>query len=187
MIGNDIVDIATARSQSNWKHPRYLNKLFTSREQAYIHNSQDAFTAVWRLWTMKEAAYKLYTRYNPGRFYNPRAFDCTIAGDGGEVRFQDQNYYTQTRISAEYILSEARPEPDDFSSKVIAFRSEDCSEQGRFLKAEALEYLAYSRNIPLENLRVESCPFGIPKIIHNSTSIPVSFTHHGQYGAFAIS
>ena len=187
MIGNDIVDIAAARSQSNWQRPRYLTKLFTSREQRYIRNSQDAFTAVWRLWTMKEAAYKLYTRYNPGRFYNPRAFDCTIAGHTGEVWFKDQKYCTRTRISPGYILSEARPEPDNFSSKVIAFQSEDCSEQGRYLKAEALEYLAFLREVSVENLRLEISPFGIPKIIHNSTVIPVSFTHHGQYGAFAIS
>jgi hypothetical protein len=32
VIGNDIVDLALARKESNWKRPGYLNKIFTTKE-----------------------------------------------------------------------------------------------------------------------------------------------------------
>jgi hypothetical protein len=33
MIGNDVVDLALAQKESNWKRKGFLNKLFTSVEQ----------------------------------------------------------------------------------------------------------------------------------------------------------
>jgi len=76
MIGNDIVDIAEARQRSNWQRPRFLDKLFTLQEQQLIQNSDNSFLMVWRLWSMKESAYKLYTQLHPSRFYNPKQFEC---------------------------------------------------------------------------------------------------------------
>jgi phosphopantetheinyl transferase (holo-ACP synthase) len=37
VIGNDIVDLALARKESNWKRPGYLNKIFTTKEQLLFH------------------------------------------------------------------------------------------------------------------------------------------------------
>ena len=64
MIGTDIIDIVEAKKTSNWERPRFLEKLFTSNEQQLIHNSENKFVMVWRLWSMKEAAYKLYIQLN---------------------------------------------------------------------------------------------------------------------------
>ncbi|NNK71893.1 MAG: 4-phosphopantetheinyl transferase family protein [Flavobacteriaceae bacterium] len=187
MVGNDIVDISEAKSRSDWQRPRYLDKLFTTQEQAYIHKSEDSFRTVWRLWTMKEAAYKLHTQLNPGRFYNPRAFECTIAGNSGQVVFNDHRYFVATRITSDYILSEARLESNNLISKVIVFETDDCQEQGEYLKAKALELVADAQDVPVEDLRLETSDYGIPKIIYNSKVISLSLTHHGHFGAFAIS
>jgi lactate dehydrogenase-like 2-hydroxyacid dehydrogenase len=35
-IGNDIVDLALARKESNWKRPGYLNKIFTTNNFSFI-------------------------------------------------------------------------------------------------------------------------------------------------------
>ena len=78
MIGNDIVDIEEAKRMSNWQRPRFLEKIFTDKEQYLIKSSENPFILVWRFWSMKEAAYKLYTQLKPSRFYRPKSFECDI-------------------------------------------------------------------------------------------------------------
>jgi hypothetical protein len=41
VIGNDIVDLALARKESNWKRPGYLNKIFTTKEQLLISSAEN--------------------------------------------------------------------------------------------------------------------------------------------------
>lgn len=43
MVGNDIVDINEAKSASNWQRPRFLEKLFTTKEQFTIRNAETPF------------------------------------------------------------------------------------------------------------------------------------------------
>ena len=56
MIGNDIIDLALARKESNWLRSGFLDKIFTLREKLLISNSQNPETTVWNLWSRKEAA-----------------------------------------------------------------------------------------------------------------------------------
>ena len=49
MVGNDIVDLNEASRASNWQRPRFLDKLFSEQEQAYINSAEKAFKMVWRL------------------------------------------------------------------------------------------------------------------------------------------
>jgi phosphopantetheinyl transferase (holo-ACP synthase) len=53
VIGNDIVDLALARKESNWKRPGYLNKIFTTKEQLLISSAENPNTMVWNLWSRK--------------------------------------------------------------------------------------------------------------------------------------
>ena len=41
MIGNDIVDLALAQKESNWKRKGFLNKIFTEKEQLLILNAKN--------------------------------------------------------------------------------------------------------------------------------------------------
>ena len=41
MIGNDLVDLKVASVESNWKRPRFLDKVFTIEEQQLIMNSKN--------------------------------------------------------------------------------------------------------------------------------------------------
>ena len=59
MIGNDIVDLALAKKESNWKRNRFLDKIFTQKEQLLIANAINPEIMIWNLWTRKEAAYKI--------------------------------------------------------------------------------------------------------------------------------
>ena len=72
MIGNDLVDLKVASVESNWKRPRFLDKVFTIEERQLIMNSKNQHQIVWLLWSMKEAAYKINVQQFGKRFYNPK-------------------------------------------------------------------------------------------------------------------
>lgn len=182
MVGNDIVDIAQAKKDSNWQRPRFLDKLFTLNEQQTIHASNHPFLMVWRLWSMKEAAYKLYTQFNPSRFYNPKGFECEINEKRGVVRFKNFHCYVETKIASDYIISEARLESKSMTSKVIEFKNRKPKLQSEAIRKEALKFL----NLHDENARIVSSKFNIPALEINSEKTPISLSHHGNYGAFAI-
>jgi phosphopantetheinyl transferase (holo-ACP synthase) len=72
LIGNDIIDLSVAKIESNWHRKGFLEKQFTSNEQQLILASTNSFDLVWRFWSMKEAAYKVYSQQNEVRFFAPK-------------------------------------------------------------------------------------------------------------------
>ena len=94
MIGNDIIDLSFARLESNWQRTGFLEKQFTANEQKLILTAKNSFILVWKLWSMKEAAYKIYLQQNETRFFAPKKFDCLLkSGEKGLVYFKDQIFY----------------------------------------------------------------------------------------------
>ena len=78
MIGNDIIDLSLAKTQSNWQRKGFLEKQFSANEQQLILAATNSFILVWRFWSMKEAAYKIFTQQNEIRFFAPKNFDCLL-------------------------------------------------------------------------------------------------------------
>ncbi|MEK8181143.1 4'-phosphopantetheinyl transferase superfamily protein [Flavobacterium buctense] len=112
MIGNDIVDLAKAKKESNWQRKGFLDKLFTEKEQELILTSDNPEQMVWHLWSRKEAAYKIYNRQTGERFFNPKCFVC----EADEVVFGHYKYYTQTQITPDFIYTIAVTSRDKFES-----------------------------------------------------------------------
>ncbi len=187
MIGNDIVDIAEAKQKSNWQRPRFLEKLFTSHEQRLIQNSDNSFLMVWRLWSMKEAAYKLYTQLQPSRFYNPKQFECEINDSEGKVSYKDFSCYIKTKMTSQYIISEARLNHSKMTSKVIEFKENGQENQSEKIKDALLSELSNLYRVSKTGLKFEKSEFGIPTVIFNSDNIEVSLSHHGCFGTYVVS
>lgn len=112
MIGNDIVDLAKAKKESNWQRKGFLDKLFTENEQELITTADHPELMVWNLWSRKEAAYKIYNRQTGERFFNPKCFVC----EADEVVFGTNHYYTQTQITPDFIYTIAVTSRDKFES-----------------------------------------------------------------------
>ena len=94
-IGNDIVDLNLAKTQSNWQRKGFLEKQFTQKEQNEILNAENPFLKVWLFWSMKEAAYKCYTQKFKERFFAPQKFECSlIFKEAGTVVFEGVTFYT---------------------------------------------------------------------------------------------
>ena len=111
MIGNDVVDLALAKYESNWQRKGFLDKIFTNNEQHQIHQSENPEELVWKLWSRKEAVYKIYNRQTKKRFFNPKIIECVT---DEKVIVDNIVYFTRTEISADYIYSEAVTFKEDF-------------------------------------------------------------------------
>ena len=104
MIGNDIVDLAVAQKESNWKRKSFLDKIFTNYEQCLILNSQYQDCMVWNLWSRKEAAYKIYNRQTEIRGFFPLQLACDFQNiEKGTVSIKGNIYHTFTEITKEFI------------------------------------------------------------------------------------
>ena len=189
MIGTDIIDIAEAKKTSNWKRPRFLEKLFTSNEQQLIHNSENKFIMVWRLWSMKEAAYKLYIQLNPDRFYNPKKFECDINATSLKVTYKTFHCVLTTKITKGYILSEASLIRRKLVSSAFKLTSKDYESQSKITKEALMLSVSNQYNLVKSNLNISKSEFGIPSIYYNSKklNISISLSHHGHYASYAMS
>ena len=164
MVGNDIVDLREANRTSNWQRPRYLEKLFTFREQQLIHNATNSFSMVWRLWSMKESAYKLYT----------------------QLKFKDFECNVKTQITSRYIISEARFIDSEMTSKIIELKGKRPKSHSNILKEALLIQLSKLHQLSKENFKFQKSELNIPVVICNSVKIQVSISHHGCFGTYAI-
>ncbi|WP_067029464.1 4'-phosphopantetheinyl transferase superfamily protein [Allomuricauda sp. CP2A] len=179
MVGNDIVDLHEAHIASNWQRPRFLTKLFTELEQRYIRDAKTPFLMVWRLWSMKEASYKLFTQIYPNRFYNPKGFECTVENNSGTVKFNGFQCYVETKETSKYIISEARLNKQKLRSKIVKFKTTNQKEQSEELKTRLLNYVGSAYQLKKNELN-------IPTLSNGKEHFNLSLTHHGTYGAFAI-
>lgn len=155
MIGNDIIDLALAEKESNWKRKGFLEKIFSPNEQELILNTSNPELMIWNLWSRKEASYKIYNRQTGIKGYFPWLLECQYDNSySGRVIIDNFIFYTKTEITDTYIYSIA------------------VSETAVFSKIKSLE--------TRENIKKNN---GIPYILDSSTNIviPVSITHHGQF------
>jgi phosphopantetheinyl transferase (holo-ACP synthase) len=160
VIGNDIVDLALARKESNWKRPRYLDKIFTEKEQLLISTAEDPEIMLWNLWSRKEAAYKIYNRETGIRGYFPLRLKCVyINSTSGYVNCEGFNFYTKTAIAADKIHTVAVTDRAHF--KLV-------------LELDSKMKLIKNKGIPF-----------IWDDITNSVT-PVSLSHHGRYSALVM-
>ncbi|TCK67895.1 phosphopantetheine--protein transferase-like protein [Winogradskyella wandonensis] len=186
MVGNDIVDIAQAQKDSNWQRPRFLDKLFTEKEQEFIKNSGDKTITVWQLWSMKEAAYKLYVQKHPSRFYAPKQFECVAHASIWKVNYKEFSCYLSIKKTTDYIVSEARLIPHKMTSELVVFKDENLKSQRQVLRDKLSERISKSDNIWTNTIEFQKSEFGIPTVKFDSKIMNLSLTHHGRFGAFAF-
>ncbi|HSN48039.1 MAG TPA: 4'-phosphopantetheinyl transferase superfamily protein [Flavobacterium sp.] len=164
MIGNDIVDLALARKESNWKRKGFLDKIFTKDEQLLISKVEDPELMVWNLWSRKEAAYKIHNRKTQIRGYFPQqleCFDLEICNGNtfGKVVINESIYFTKTEITAQFVHTIAVENAGDFDTvKTLENRNK----------------IQKSNGIPSY--------FGNDKLV----SKPVSISHHGRFEQIVV-
>ena len=157
MIGNDIIDLAQSRAESNWRRKGFIVKLFTAKEQLLIKNYAKPETMVWLLWSMKEAAYKIYNRQTKIREFSPRKLSCAINSlhtnyAFGKVVCNDNVYYTKSIFSLESIHTIA---VDNFEN--------------------------INNVVEIEKQEIVKDESGIPYLKTANTLQDISISHHGKF------
>jgi len=191
VTGNDIVDINVAAAESNWKRKGFLQKIFTPQEQQYISNAALPDDMVWKLWTMKESAYKVYTRQHGGRFFAPQKFSCTVMTEKtGIVEYGHDHYQTDTISAKKYIYSIASLKGFT-NTKLLSYcfflPQTEYAKQQQFIYEKIVAGYNAITGVKKEDPAIVKDKNGIP-FLHcsNNVRVPISITHHGYYAAFTI-
>ncbi len=193
MIGNDIIDLIEAQVSSSWQRRGFLEKVFSLQEQEVIHRALDPFQTVWRMWSMKESAYKFYLQkyQHAVRGFYPAKINCTIKdAKAGQVLIQEIQLNTKTIYHQNYLFSTAFSK-SNFKSETEIFylKEKDHPFQSNFTKEKLLNFIAKNNQVDKKDLTIKKTSIGAPQIFYKSTLLPLScsITHHGNYGGFSVS
>jgi phosphopantetheinyl transferase (holo-ACP synthase) len=197
MIGNDVVDLAFASKESNWKRRGFLKKIYTESEQYCIMNSENPELTVWLMWSMKESAYKIHMRQFRESFFAPLRFECRIINGlhnnfSGQVLSSNSEYTTMTEYINGSIFTLAFEEnctvANCIINKKINFSDKYYNKQHKAIYTSVLKEISRIKDKPLEQFNIKKDYIGIPEIIHNGEKLNMllSLSHHGRYGAYVI-
>lgn len=181
MIGNDIVDLQLAKTQSNWQRKGFLEKQFTAEEQKIILNSQNPFLQVWLFWSMKEAAYKCHVQEYQKRFFAPKKFSCkTISNSAGSVEIDSDFYFIKYSISENYIHSIAVKNKKNVLVSELFFIKKIINKT-KIVTQQMLTYFS-------DDVQLQKDQFGVPFLYQKQKKLPISVStsHHGNYGGFVF-
>ena len=191
MIGNDIVDLAYAKRESNWRRTGFLSKIFTAHEQHLIDEAIDPDQMVWLLWSMKESAYKASLRTGENRVFAPQKLACRITElthttCTGTVNHGD-NYRTKSVLTPDYISTIAFS--TDFAPThvdvIIPFADSTYQTQHRVIRERIIQHYSTSFAVPEQTISICKDKAGIPELrVGNRAKLPLSISHHGRFGAY---
>lgn len=174
MLGNDVVDLRLAKTQSNWTRKNYLSKIFSVDEQSLIHTADDPDVFVWLMWSMKEACYKIVNRKTGLRFYKPMEFRCTFTLNGstaeGLVHYSGETFLTYTEISPDYLHS-------------ISFNTGSDRQQCKIIRMKNSPDYEYQLQLGHPEIKLRKNISGIPEIflVSSMSSHCASVSHHGVF------
>lgn len=186
MIGNDIVDISLAITQSNWRRKGFLEKLFSISEIDLVMKNRNPTSMVWRLWSMKESAYKANYRINKIRKFNPQQLECEVIDEQlGEVKIGANLYHVKTEMNQFYIHSIALSSGFKESVQQQIHNNESLVNSNE-LHDLLLQHVAFSGNYNQRELLLKKTTEFIPELFRNKNKLKTicSLSHHGTYGAY---
>lgn len=181
MIGNDLIDLQLAKSQSNWQRKGFLEKQFTDTEIVEILSSENPFLQVWLFWSMKEAAYKCYIQEFQKRFFAPKKFVCSmISKNAGIVSVENQRYFSKSEISTFFIHTIAKKKEDEIYASELFLMDEKANQT-------QLVHQKIDAKFP-QKVTIQKNEFGIPFLYQKDKklALSLSISHHGKFGAFVV-
>jgi phosphopantetheinyl transferase len=194
MIGNDIVDLALAKRESNWRRRGYLDKIFTPHEQQLIRTAPNPDQLVWLLWSMKESVYKLAVRRTQNRVFAPSQIACDFADPASDhttgTAYYDGLYHTTSTITTHYIstIAFSAHEKPAYSHVILPFETTDFRAHHDLVRAKIRQQAALLFDVAEQEIHLSKDNIGAPAFaVRGSQKRPISISHHGHFGAFAIS
>lgn len=187
MVGNDIVDHDLARKLSRWESARFRHKIFTKSELNFLSNNESDFENIWRLWSMKESAYKIYVQKTGLTFRNPHRIIVESLNDkDGIVSIANFIYYTNTISNIYYTFTQASDiENEHLHSHIFEIPK---GLESNYCQQKLLQGLAEANHYNVKDLQLIKNKVGVPHVYHKNIQLPnsVSISHHHSYGAISF-
>jgi phosphopantetheinyl transferase (holo-ACP synthase) len=193
---------------------RFLEKILTDHEIAFVKRSLDSDVALWSFWACKEAAYKVLQKQAGGVHFVPRRWSVrylNFPDDPNGVRFR-----TDGCMDAEVIVPDAAPvhaqlffspnyihclATDTFRRQGEIFRRVEAlpakksipyPDASSFVRRIVIRRIAAKLNLPEDTLQIVRQPaeegLGPPLLYHADvqSSVDISLSHDGRYVAYAF-
>lgn len=172
MLGNDVVDLKLAKHQIRWNTKAFQQKILHPIEIEKHKNTPLNFIDFWKIWTLKESAYKAHQRkYNLSPKINPFHFIVEfLSANRSKVIFEEDKYEMITHIDKNLIYS---------YSKGSNFHSV----QNFNIEAKNSRFQKHLKRSQLD-LKIRKNENEIPFMVSDNKSKPISITHHGKYFAY---
>jgi phosphopantetheinyl transferase (holo-ACP synthase) len=188
MIGNDIVDLDIVLKENKASNLRYLNKICTENEIKTIQGSIDPNITLWRIWTIKEAAYKIINKSNGIRAYIPKKIETVLISEAeAEVNSPWGKISVFTILSNDHYIHSIASISDNpfFAGVEKVYPESNPSESVRICCLQDLvNKMNLKSNVSLQ-IRTEN---NIPFVYLNEDKLPVnlSLSHHGKFVAWSF-
>lgn len=174
MIGNDVVDLRLARHQTRWNSVTFQQKVLHPEEIKATQNKRLSFTEFWKIWSIKETAYKAHQRKtNQKPKFNPFHFLVEkLSENESKVIVEDKVYYVITYFNQHLAYSFTIPNGNS-------------SFQNFKIQAKHSTFISTIKRKQLNNQLFKN-ENGIPFWKIRNQKIPISITHHGRFFAFLL-
>lgn len=190
MVGNDIVDKNFTKKLSKWKDERFQKKVFNLHERNVIEESIDPFNAVWRMWSMKESAYKAHVKNGFRTGFYPHELSCSLTDKNyGVVNIAGKQYQTSTIISEAFIYSKASiSSNENIHDSIFELSGLQEKEKSNYIHKEVIQLVSHKAGVNKNAIKLNKHKNGVPYIYADKTELTIHFsiTHHGNYGAICL-
>ncbi|MCM4156814.1 4'-phosphopantetheinyl transferase superfamily protein [Gramella sp. AN32] len=174
MIGNDLVSLERL-DQKKAGNPRFLQKIFTPREQEIIQISENPDLQLWQFWSAKESAYKAHQRkFQLARKFNP--LDFAVDPNNFTVKIGDSVYPVIVQKIKSFIYSKT------VFTSIQKFQT-FFSEGNKIPSEDIIELIGLTADFQIVKNHL-----GIPSLHQKSSSreYPISISHEGKFSSFLI-
>jgi phosphopantetheinyl transferase (holo-ACP synthase) len=205
MIGNDLVDLRCVQYSDGVRTSRWVEKVFTEEEKLLIEEAPEPMSLSWRMWSMKESAYKANLRRAylehevhqaeldhsvPKRSFGPKLLKCSIINERlGMVLIDDEVYETVSEQDGHLIHSCATTLDQPFiKSDIILLSGRDRERRHRYIREAFLRRCSIEMGLKPSSFDIKKNEIGMPILYVDGIKSPLSFSfsYHGQSGAFAL-
>ena len=193
MVGNDVVDLRDRDARPETLHPRFDARVFTAGERLALERSEDPTRQRWRLWSAKEAAYKVARKLDASATFSPRRFEVELDRQArGTVCYCRRRFAVRVleQEGGLHALATSEDAPD--AELVHALQRLPArsmllpGELSRAARRLACERIAARLGVAACDLEVRKRE-RIPELWLADEPLPVdlSLSHHGELAAFA--
>ena len=206
------MDLTDPHNMGKSRNTRFINRVFTPREQELISRAENQDAVLWALWAGKETAYKLIKKHDPSVTSVPRLYEVSLASAEesvglspgsnaltGFVATPHGSVQIKVFITSDYVhcigTTSASDEMDALVWHVdrISPDSQSCPDYESIFVRKALKLrLSKCYNESPENIEIRrvKSPYGLapPFVCINGepAAIDVSLSHDGLFAAYAF-